>query len=57
MVPENTPKPKAAVINERKGCHLKTEVETMIKTIDNINKMINHIMGQDNSNVIRKKEN
>jgi hypothetical protein len=47
MVPENIPKPKAAMISDKKGCHLKTEVEIMMKKIASINKMINHIMGQD----------
>jgi hypothetical protein len=48
MVPENIPKPNAASINERNGCHLKTDVEMMMKTIASINRKINHIMGQDN---------
>jgi hypothetical protein len=47
MVPDKTPKPKAAIINDKKGCHFNTEVERMIKTIANINKRINHMIRQD----------
>jgi len=43
MVPEKIPKPKAARINDKNGCHLRTEVVIIIKTMDKSNKRINHI--------------
>jgi len=43
MVPEMIPKPKATVIRDRKGCHFRIEVDTIINTIDKNNRIINHI--------------
>jgi hypothetical protein len=43
MVPENAPNPRAAISNERNGCHLNLTVVIIINTIARRSKIISHI--------------
>ena len=44
IVPDKIPNPKAAISRDKKGCHLNTEVETMMNAMDINNKKISHIV-------------